>query len=176
MYEMVDRIGKHLQDLNLEFGNYHLSPIIDRVLESHDPIFREKGIRVVKSYHADPAVYCDKVHIAEVLNNILINAVEAIVGDGGEIAADLSATKKEVLIKISDNGAGIASDQLDKVMNLFYSTKGGGGSIRGSGLYYCVTVIQKHHGEIGIHSKPDMGTTVDIMLPLSPKPGTSPFD
>ncbi len=176
MYEMVERIGKHLQDLNLEFSNYHLSPIIDRVLESHEPIFREKGIRVVKSYHADPVVYCDKVHIAELLNNILINAVEAIVGDCGKIAADLSATKKEVLIKISDNGAGIASDQLDKVMNLFYSTKGGGGSIRGSGLYYCVTVIQKHHGEIRIHSKPDMGTTVDIMLPLSPKRGISPFD
>ncbi len=78
--------------------------------------------------------------------------------------------------KISDNGVGIASDQLDKVMNLFYSTKGGGGSIRGSGLYYCVTLIQKHHGEIRIHSKPDMGTTVDIMLPLSPKPCTSPFN
>ncbi len=169
MYEMVDRIGKHLQDFNLEFSNYHLSTIIDRILESHEHTLKDKDIQVIKNYHADPVVYCDKVHIAEVLNNILINAVEAIVADNGRISVELSSTKKQVIIKISDNGAGIPSDQLDKVMNLFYSTKGEGVGIRGSGLYYCATVIKKHHGEFRIHSKPDIGTTVDVMLPLSKK-------
>ena len=166
MYEIIDRIGRHLQDFNLECDNHHLSEIIDSLLASHEHTFKEKNIQIVKNYQADPAVYCDNAHISEVLNNIIINAVEAITADKGRILVELSSTKKQAIIKISDNGVGIPADKLSKVTNLFYSTKGEGAGIRGSGLYYCVVVIERHRGEFKISSEPDIGTTVAISLPF----------
>jgi signal transduction histidine kinase len=167
MYEIIDRIGKHLQDFNLECDNYNLRAIIDPLLASYEHTLKEKNIQIVKNYHADPVVYCDKAHIAEVLNNILINAVEAIAADNGKIYVEISSTKKQAVIKISDNGVGIPPDKLDRVTNLFYSTKGEIPGIRGSGLYYCAAVIEKHHGKLKISSVLDIGTTVDVILPLS---------
>jgi two-component system, sporulation sensor kinase B len=166
MYEIVDRIGSYLQDFNLECDNYNLSEIVDSLLVSLEHTFNGENIQIVKNYLSSPLVYCDKAHIAEVVNNVLINAVEAIAADSGRIFVELSSTKKQATIKISDNGVGIPADKLARVTNLFYSTKGDGSGIRGSGLYYCAAVIEKHHGEFRINSEVDIGTTVDIMLPL----------
>jgi two-component system sporulation sensor kinase B len=167
MYEIVDRIGRHLQEFSLKCSNHSLIAIIDPLLASHENIFKEKNIHIVKNYNADPVIYCDKAHITEVLNNIIINAIEAITADNGRIFVELSSNKKQAVIKISDNGVGIPVDKLAVVSNLFYSTKGEGTGIRGSGLYYCAAVIERHQGELKISSEPDIGTTVDIILPLS---------
>lgn len=108
----------------------------------------------------------DRIGRHEVLNNIVINAIEAISCGNGRILVELSSIKKQAVIRISDNGMGIPPDRLAKVTNPFYSTKDDGAGIRGSGLYYCVSVIERHHGELKINSEPDIGTTVDIKLPL----------
>jgi signal transduction histidine kinase len=167
MYEIVDHIGRHLREFSLICSNHSLTAIIDPLLASHENIFKEKNIHIVKSYNADPVIYCDKAHITEVLNNIIINAIEAITADNGRIFVELSSNKRQAVIKISDNGVGIPMDKLALVSNLFYSTKGEGTAIRGSGLYYCAAVIERHHGELKISSELDIGTTVDIILPFS---------
>ena len=168
MYEIIDRIGKYLQDFKLEYNKYNLRGIIDALLASHEDTFKAKNIAIVKNYHADPVIYCDNVHITEVLNNIVINAIEAITAANGRILVELSATRKQAIVRISDNGKGIPKSNLALVTNLFYSTKSDETGIRGSGLYYCASIIERHHGELKISSEPDIGTTVDIKLPLMP--------
>jgi two-component sensor histidine kinase len=165
MYKIIDRVDKHIQGFELQYDNYNLSEIIDSLLISLEPVFRERNIQIIKNYQSNPVVCCDKVHLTEVLNNILINAIEAVEGMHGIIAVELNVIKKQAIIKISDNGLGIPKDQLSNVSNLFYSTKGSNAKIRGTGLYYCTTVIKRHRGEFQISSEPGIGTTVTIKIP-----------
>jgi anti-sigma regulatory factor (Ser/Thr protein kinase) len=162
---IIDRIGNHIQEFVLKCESHNLSKIINTVLSSLENSFRTKNIQFMTSYLTDPAVYCDQIHISETLKNILINAIDAIENNTGKIDIELSSTETEAKIRVSDNGVGIPPKELDKVTDLFYSTKENS-QFRGSGLYYCASVIKRHNGKLKISSEPNFGTTVEITLPL----------
>ncbi|MEW5785488.1 MAG: ATP-binding protein [Bacillota bacterium] len=126
-------------------------------------------------------VEADEVQIGQVINNILINAVQAM-PDGGKIELNaanvtLGYDLKEnglplpegeyVRITITDQGTGIPADQLGKIFDPFYSTKPMGS---GLGLATAYTIIQSHGGLIRVESKPGDGTTFYIYLPASTNP------
>lgn len=166
MDEIIDRIGKHLHDFEIKCAAQKLLPIIDDLVATLEPVFKAKKITVIKEYQADPVVCCDKTHITEVMNNILINAIEAIDTACGKIFIELNAAKNQVTLIISDNGVGIRAENLSRLTNLFYSTKTSDGKVRGTGLHYCASVIAKHHGELNFRAQAGIGTTVEIKLPL----------
>jgi signal transduction histidine kinase len=71
-----------------------------------------------------------------------------------------------VVIEISDTGMGIAPENVAKIYDPFYTTKGVG---RGTGLGLAVSygIVQEHSGHIGVESSPGQGTTFRITLPTS---------
>ena len=119
----------------------------------------------------------DETQIGQVINNILINAVQAMPG-GGKIfltACNLKIRSDEIKtlplspgkyirITISDEGVGIPSSHLDKIFDPFFSTKPNGS---GLGLATAHTIIQNHGGLIQVESQPGNGTTFNIYLPAS---------
>jgi len=72
--------------------------------------------------------------------------------------------EKWVAVAIKDTGIGIASDKLDEIFQPFYSTKT---EVKGIGLGLSIShgIIQKHHGEIRVESKPGEGSTFTVLLP-----------
>lgn len=121
-------------------------------------------------------VEADESQIGQVINNILINAVQAMPA-GGKIsltACNLTLRDHEiknvlplpsgeyVRITIVDEGIGIPANQLDKIFDPFFSTKSRGS---GLGLATAHTIIQNHGGLIQVESQPDTGTTFYIYLP-----------
>ncbi len=70
-----------------------------------------------------------------------------------------------VEIKISDNGSGISKDDLPRIFEPFYSTKGQKGT--GLGLAVIWGIIDNHDGTINVESEIGKGTTFSILLPLS---------
>ena len=120
-------------------------------------------IRVVKSFGKLPDLECFPNQLNQVFMNILVNAAQAIKGNG-EIRIKTWREAGTVNIAISDTGVGIPSEHLSKIFDPGFTTKGVGLGT-GLGLSICYKIIQDHHGRIEAESS-NQGTTFTITLPL----------
>jgi signal transduction histidine kinase len=95
--------------------------------------------------------------------NLLVNAAQAIPGEG---TISITTAKKgdSVRISIADSGVGIPAENISKVFDPGFTTKGVGVGT-GLGLSICYKIIEQHQGEIDVESG-DQGTTFTITLPL----------
>lgn len=108
---------------------------------------------------------CDQVQIKQVVLNICRNAVDAMAETlipKLNIKTGYDEESNEMFIKITDNGKGMSSEDLEKVGTLFYTTKKNG---TGLGLSVCYEIIKQHNGRIEIESKIGKGTSFTIILP-----------
>src|SRR5205085_4476559 len=110
-----------------------------------------------------PVVMGDRESLRSVFTNLVINAVEAIDGDGGRISIKLSNPEpNSVKVEITDSGRGIAAHDISKVFEPYFSTKETG---TGLGLAIVKKAIDDHGGTISVASKEGSGTTFTIILP-----------
>ncbi len=124
--------------------------------------------------------YCsfDQNQIGQVIDNLVINAIQAM-PDGGTInisarntthkKSKLTKHKLSDMIKISvqDSGVGIPKEMLSNIFDPFFTTKSKG---HGLGLTTCYSIINRHDGFIEVESIPGKGTTFHIYLPPSDEP------
>ena len=124
----------------------------------------------VQVEHADPALQADldEDQIAQVLINLLNNAVDAL-PDGGRLTVRTAARNGNVLLQVCDTGTGIADGVRQKIFEPFFTTKPAG---KGTGLGLSVTygIIKMHHGDVRVESNADpaagpTGTTFTVTLP-----------
>ena len=101
------------------------------------------------------------------LYNIIDNAIEACIQSNAptdhRIIFNVKADVKTVSFLIADTGEGMSPKKVESIFDLFYSTKGSGGT--GLGLYVTRKIIQKHGGTISVHSQPEKGSRFEIVLP-----------
>jgi two-component system, cell cycle sensor histidine kinase and response regulator CckA len=112
-------------------------------------------------------ILADEGQLQQVLNNLLINARQAM-PHGGVIRIsaqnDDSSTQPAVKIVIEDDGVGIPKEVAAHVFDPFYTTKEEG---TGLGLSTTYSIIKKHHGEIYLESEPNKGTKISLLLPAT---------
>ncbi|WP_224746798.1 ATP-binding protein [Pelovirga terrestris] len=125
-----------------------------------------------------PLVDIDTNQISQVIQNLILNAVQSMpkggvltlscaVAAGDEIVdTPLDPTRPYVRVTISDQGEGIPADIIDKVFDPYFSTKPQGS---GLGLSIVHSIISKHDGHIQVDSSPGQGTTFSMYLPASAK-------
>jgi signal transduction histidine kinase len=103
-------------------------------------------------------------HLLQVLMNIILNGVEAMQPDGGELKVELllSANQSQIGIQISDTGRGIPAEDLDRVFDPFFTTRENG---MGLGLAISYDIVRKHEGRITVKSTVGVGTAFTIWLP-----------
>ena len=138
---------------------------IDSMLLLCKKDFARRQITLLCKYAEQlPQILAVKDQIKQVLINLLTNAAEAC-QPGGVITISTWLEDKWVAIAIKDTGIGIASDRLDQIFQPFYSTKA---EVKGTGLGLSIShgIIQKHHGEINVESKPGVGSTFTVLLPV----------
>jgi signal transduction histidine kinase len=99
----------------------------------------------------------------EVFLNLFLNAMDAT-PPGGTISVTGFNRGGRTLVQISDSGAGIAPEDLNRVMDPFFTTKEVGQGT-GLGLSICYGIMQAHNGDITITSEPGRGTTVTLSFP-----------
>ena len=115
--------------------------------------------------HKDPTlpeVEHDSDQIHQVLLNLLLNSLQAI-EQNGKITVSLEAQGKTAIVQVTDNGRGIAPDQLPNIFRPFYTTKGDG---TGLGLSLARRIVEDHEGRIDVSSTLGKGTTFAVVLPL----------
>lgn len=96
------------------------------------------------------------------LSNLLNNSIEAIGDKDGKIEIVLSAIDQKITLTISDNGCGISTENLDKILKNGVSLKRNKGT--GLGLTHAIESVSSWGGKLEIKSLPNQGTTVKIIL------------
>lgn len=114
-----------------------------------------------------PDIYADKIHIEQVIINMINNAIDAIVETNSvkrQITISTRLFEKDYIqIAITDTGPGIAPELIDNIFNPFITTKQDG---MGIGLSLCYNIVDKHHGKITVESTQGKTTTFRIKLPI----------
>ncbi|MBA7515481.1 Signal transduction histidine-protein kinase AtoS [subsurface metagenome] len=98
---------------------------------------------------------------------MIINACEAMVGKKGEITVSArvgSDNPDRIEVAVADNGCGIPQENLKKLFDLFFTTKGSQGT--GMGLSLAYRIIKDHNGDIDIESEVGKGTRFTVSLPI----------
>jgi PAS domain S-box-containing protein len=148
-----------------EFGEIDVARVLDDTLQLLEPQLRRSQIEIVREYDKDaPEAYGNAGKLQQVFTNLILNARDAI-PDGGRITVSTGTAEDGSLIaEISDTGIGIAPENVAKIYDPFYTTKGVG---LGTGLGLAVSygIIQEHAGRITVESEPGQGTTFRITLP-----------
>lgn len=119
-------------------------------------------INVVKNYGEIPTIRCFPNMLNQVFTNILINACQAIDGQG-TITITTEYRSKKLVVKIKDTGKGIPQNQLSKIFSAGFTTKGIGVGT-GLGLAICSKIIEKHKGKITVNSEVGKGSEFVITL------------
>ena len=116
-----------------------------------------------------PPLFCCKEKISESLLNLIMNARQAIEGEG--VIAIQSRQKGEWLeISVSDNGKGMPIEQLGKIFDPFFTTRPVGEGI-GLGLTMAYGIIREHGGEISVESELNKGSCFTLRLPVNDASG-----
>jgi signal transduction histidine kinase/HAMP domain-containing protein len=134
-------------------------------------LLRELGARVAGEkikveYQLDPAlspVHADRGLIYEALTNLITNAEQAM-PEGGELQLASRLQGSAIEITIADHGPGISKEQLDRIFDLYYTTKAGGS---GLGLPFAMRAIELSGGKIAIDSELGQGTVCKVTIPIA---------
>ncbi|NOU92427.1 PAS domain S-box protein [Paenibacillus sp. LMG 31456] len=114
-----------------------------------------------------PLLPCSEIQIKQVFINLLKNAIEAM-PEGGEIHIVAHMQNEDhLLIRLIDQGDGIPEDLIQRLGEPFYTTKEKG---TGLGLMMCYKIIEAHQGNLYINSCMGVGTTIDVVLPVTVTP------
>ena len=109
------------------------------------------------------SILLDRVKMRQVLFNLIRNACEAVSLPDGKISVRLFQADENICISVEDNGCGMSREVLSRVKEPFFTTKNNG---TGLGITISHEVIQGHKGIIKYTSKENVGTKVEIILPL----------
>ena len=160
LVEQVRRLYEvQVASLSLEpFG-----PVISEVLERFLPRSEKQGVHLISRIPDDlPPIEMDATQVDIALSNLMENALEAM-GNGGSLHMEAKKEGRHLLISIRDTGCGIPEEDLNAVYDPFVTSKTRGA---GLGLTMVHQIVQNHHGEIRIESRPEEGTLVRIRFPL----------
>jgi signal transduction histidine kinase len=151
-----------------EFAETDVARVLDDTLQLLEPQLRLSQIEIVRDYGDDaPEAWANAGKLQQVFTNLILNARDAIPDGGGRITVSTgTADDGSLVAEISDNGIGIAPENVAKIYDPFYTTKGVG---QGTGLGLAVSygIVQEHTGRISVDSTPGHGTTFRITLPTA---------
>lgn len=146
--------------------------LLERTVLAHKVRAEQAGVTLDIAPTPDlPAVSADPERIAQVLNNLVANALRHTAA-GGEIllSAELAASGRAVLLRVRDTGAGIAPEDLPSVFERFYrgdKARSPNHGAAGLGLAIARSLVESHGGSIEVASTLGQGTTFTFSLPTA---------
>ncbi|NQT30890.1 MAG: two-component sensor histidine kinase, partial [Deltaproteobacteria bacterium] len=175
IYTEAERAAKVVQNL-LTFARRRqtqkqysdINDILESALELRAYELKTSNIEVVTDLTPGlPEIMLDFHQIQEVFLNIILNAEQAITeaNGGGKLTIKTEERKGDIRTTFTDNGPGIPAENLEKIFDPFFSTKGEKGGT-GLGLSVCHGIISEHGGRIYAKSKPGKGAIFFVELPL----------
>jgi PAS domain S-box-containing protein len=139
------------------------------VIQEMTVLFRTEAMRNSITIHSEldsnmPSLLADRVQLQQVFMNLMLNAIEAMKGGGGElrIRSRLSP-ERQLLISISDTGVGLPANNPERIFDAFHTTKPQG---TGMGLAVTRSIVESHGGRVWATRNSELGATFHFTLPL----------
>jgi signal transduction histidine kinase len=154
----------HLDEADLQRVDLHQG--LDDTAAMLRPQFGGR-IRLERDYGELPQITCDARQLNQVFHHLLLNAAQAIEGQGTIKVTTRPEGAEQVRVEIEDSGAGVPAEQLAQIFEPGFTTKAEGTGT-GMGLAICRQVARDLGGEVTVESAPGEGTRVVVRLPLRP--------
>jgi len=175
MVQEAERLNRSITELlnyarptPLRKESVDLGEIIDQGLKLISSDAQVLGVKTSLDVEADlPAISVDKDKINQVLLNLYLNGLQAMEHSTSEKELKVSVHRDVqagfLVIEVKDTGSGILPEDLDKVLDPYFTTKPDG---TGLGLALAYKIIDEHKGSIRFSSSEGKGTTVSVFLPI----------
>lgn len=171
--KQVDRLSNMINEL-LEFTRGSQNPIVlaqtqygrvvEQVIEELRPETGEKHVEIVCEQLPDVELLLDPQRLTHVFFNLVHNACDAMMPDGGKIFFRFRAEGNEFITEVEDTGKGIAPEIAPRLFEAFATYGKSNGT--GLGLSICKKIITDHKGHIEAHTHPRRGAVFTFGLPL----------
>lgn len=178
-YDELSRLSDLISDLerleNAESAGYELnredvelSALVRTIVKGFESGFNEKKIETMVEGE-EVHISADRGRIGQVMANLISNAIK-YTDENGSIRISVMKEKDKAVIRVEDNGIGIAEEELDRVFERFYRTdksrtrKSGGAGI---GLTITRAIVRAHQGSISCESEPGKGSRFIVTLPIA---------
>jgi len=167
---MVNRLLNFSRPVHFQPEPTNLKQLTEQRLNRFLESAQMKGIHIITSYPEDGAMLpIDQSKMAQVFDNVIQNAIEAMTESGGTLWVSVTSSVKsvsgtdKVRVEFRDTGNGINSSMISRIFDPFFTTKPSG---TGLGLSICHEFVRAHGGEIQVESVEGDGTSVRIILPV----------
>lgn len=167
--ESVDRFDRWLTDLlsvtvpkGLSPESVEVGPWLRGLVESHRPLARMRGVSLQCDVTGPERAWFDPRHLEQAIVSILTNALQAS-PEGSAVRVASGFLDQTWMISVSDQGAGVAPDLVEKIFRPYFTTKRDG---TGIGLAISREVVRGHGGEITVESPAEGGSVFCIRLPI----------
>jgi signal transduction histidine kinase len=158
---VITELGFLRRSLELQPVDADLNQVVDSALAC---LGGSTSLRLLKNLRPLPKLRFDPAQIRKVTINLLLNARDAVAGDG-EIRMETGQSDGWAIFSVTDNGCGMTSDFVRKsLFKPFRTTKKKG---LGIGLFHCKMIIEAHKGRINVETAKEKGTTFHVLLPLA---------
>ncbi|HZU32470.1 MAG TPA: ATP-binding protein, partial [Candidatus Angelobacter sp.] len=147
-----------------QFQAVDLNEMLRSVVQLFQGQFNREPARIKAELQLEniPAVSADPVLLRRVVENLVLNAIDAM-PKGGTLTFRTAAADKFVRLDIADSGMGLTPEECERLFTPYYTTKQHG---TGLGLAIAQSVVSDHHGRISVSSRKNQGTTFHVELPV----------
>ena len=174
------RLGTHVEKVlqmalldkghvKLKISDANIHDLIGNALNAQSVQIEQKEGEVVLDFEADQEIVSgDEVHISNILNNLIDNAIKYS-PEKLFIAVKTQNENNGIAISISDHGIGMSREQQNRIFDTFYRVPTGNvHDVKGFGLglSYVKKMVEAHDGTVAVQSKPGEGSTFTVWLPL----------
>jgi signal transduction histidine kinase len=164
--------------VTLEKDLVNITELLDRAVAAALPAAADHHIDITVHARDDAEVIGDKQRLAQVLDNLLSNALK-FTPSGGSVGISVIAREDTVLIEVEDSGIGISAADQKKLFTRFFRTEAAmRKAIKGTGLGLSIVkaIVEGHGGEISVESAEGQGATFRITLPLAASVASLPVE
>jgi two-component system, sporulation sensor kinase E len=162
--EVITGFVRFIRPEELQLNPVNVQLLIAEVIALVEPDARRNGITCrAEVPEGLPELRADPALLRQALLNLALNASQAMT-DGGRLTMGARVEKdRRLALTVEDTGTGISADKLDRIFDLYYTTKPEGSGI---GLSIVYRIVQLHGGEIEVQSSQGRGTMFRLLLPL----------
>ena len=163
--EVITGFVRFIRPEELQPHPVNVDLLIAEVIALVEPDARRNGITCrAEAPVGLPKLVADPALLRQALLNLALNGCQAM-SDGGRLTMGARVEKdRRMALTVEDTGAGISADKLDRIFDLYYTTKPEGSGI---GLSIVYRIVQLHGGEIEVQSTEGRGTTFRLLLPMA---------
>jgi signal transduction histidine kinase len=160
--QVVQGFLKFSRPEDLKLQPVRLAMLFDEIVPIVRPEAQRAGVALVVACDGVPDVNGDPAMLRQAFLNLALNACQAMPG-GGTLRVECEAARgHRVSVSFADTGVGIAPEHLQRIFDLYFTTREKGSGI---GLSMVYRTVQMHDGEIEVQSIPGTGTTFKVLLP-----------